>query len=55
MRPLAGDRRAGLGPASSGERSDCAHGKRSDFAVGMDVLLVSDNVDLVINAGFEAE
>jgi polyisoprenoid-binding protein YceI len=29
--------------------------KRSDFAMGMDVPLVSDNVDLVINAGFEAE
>ena len=29
--------------------------KRSDFAMGMQVPLVSDNVDLVINAGFEAE
>lgn len=29
--------------------------KRSDFGMGMSVPLVSDNVDLVINAGFEAE
>ena len=29
--------------------------KRSDFGMGFDVPLVSDKVDLVINAGFEAE
>jgi polyisoprenoid-binding protein YceI len=29
--------------------------KRSDFGMGLDVPLVSDNIDLVINAGFEAE
>jgi hypothetical protein len=29
--------------------------KRRGFALGMDVPLVSDNVDLVINAGFEVE
>ena len=29
--------------------------KRSDFGMGFDVPLVSDKIDLVINAGFEAE
>lgn len=29
--------------------------KRSDFGMGFDVPLVSDKVDLTINAGFEAE
>jgi hypothetical protein len=36
-------------------RRDHTSVKHSDVAMGMDVPLVSDNVDLVINAGFEAE
>jgi len=51
----------GAGPEFWGEKKEAigfaatASIKRSDFAMGMDVPLVSDNVDLVINAGFEAE
>ena len=51
----------GAGPEFWGDKKEAigfaaaATIKRSDFAMGMDVPLVSDNVDLVINAGFEAE
>lgn len=51
----------GAGPEFWGEKKEAigfvATGsiQRSDFAMSMDVPLVSDTVDLVINAGFEAE
>jgi polyisoprenoid-binding protein YceI len=51
----------GAGPEFWGDKKEAigfaatATIKRGDFAMGMDVPLVSDNVDLVINAGFEAE
>ena len=51
----------GAGPEFWGDKKEAigfaatATIKRSDFAMGMNVPLVSDNVDLVINAGFEAE
>ncbi len=51
----------GAGPEFWGDKKEAigfaatATIKRSDFAMGMDVPLVSDNVALVINAGFTAE
>ncbi len=54
-------RYVGAGPEFWGDKKEAigfaatASINRSDFAMGMDVPLVADKVDLVINAGFEAE